>query len=124
MSVGENMHTPGPWKWRDRYDFREHLEHREQGLEADCHNIREGRIELVGPNGAIVLVEWADHADDGGLSVTKEDASLIATAPAGLALARMADECALQQCDHADPWQCLGALRTAARALIADAEGK
>src|SRR3990167_3904379 len=76
-----SAHTPGPWAWRDRYDFREHLAHQAQGLDADCENIREGRITLIGADETTVLGEWADYAGDSGLGITEADARLIAAAP-------------------------------------------
>ena len=68
--------TPGPWEWRDRYDFREHIEHQKQGLDAECENIEAGRIRLE-PN---VLSEWAENAGDSGVQVNKDDARFIESA--------------------------------------------
>ena len=77
-------HTPTPWAWRDEYDFREHSEHRGQGLAADCDNIRCGRIELVSgdpvTSTTVVLSQWADFAGDAGLDIETTDAEFIATA--------------------------------------------
>jgi hypothetical protein len=74
-----STHTPGPWRWQDRYDFREHKEHQQQGLDADCENIRDGRIQLMAGD-IVVLDEWGGY-DDSGVSVRMEDARLIAAAP-------------------------------------------
>ena len=73
------MATEGPWDWKDRYDFREHVEHRKQGLAAVCENLEAGRIELVSGD-KTVLEEWAEHADDSGIEVEKSDAQFIANA--------------------------------------------
>ena len=81
--------TAKRWLWRDRYDFREHLEHREQGLEADCPNLygegdglwkgeNDTRMELVTPEGEVVLREWG-ATDDGGVEIAKADAEFIQT---------------------------------------------
>ena len=70
-------HTKEPWMWRDRYDFDVHQDHRKQGLDADCENIRDGRIELVNKDDTIVLEEWDDFGGDSGLTVSHEDAERI-----------------------------------------------
>lgn len=73
--------TEGPWEWKDAYDFREHIEHQKQGLEADCENIEQGRMTLDSPDKR-VLEEWSEHADDAGLEIKKLDAQFIAHARA------------------------------------------
>lgn len=72
--------TKLPWKWQDRYDYREHIEHRKQGLNSDCENIKDVRIRLVNSDGEVVLQEWAEYADDSGLQIKKEDAEYICRA--------------------------------------------
>ena len=64
-----------PVKWIDAYDFGEHKTH---GLNSDCENIRDGRIRLVDADGKAVLEDWSIYADDGGLSVSIQDAKEIA----------------------------------------------
>lgn len=67
----ERAATPGPWHWKCAYEFHTH---EDTGLDTDCDNIDSGRITLE-PG---VLCEWAQHADDSGVSVTRDDAEFIA----------------------------------------------
>ena len=84
-------HTPGPWKWVDSYDHNSHVEHRKQGLSADCENISAGRIELISEStGKIVLKQWGDYCDDSGVDVSMLDARLIETVPDLFRLAKEA----------------------------------
>lgn len=69
----EKKATPGPWEWMDEYDFREHIQHREQGLDAKCENIEAGRIMLE-PQ---VLSHWCGDGD-GGIDVKRDNATFIA----------------------------------------------
>jgi hypothetical protein len=77
---------PAPWHWRDTYNFREHLEHRDRIFEVNCPNRTHGRIQLVDANGEVVLQEWADHAGDAGLRIDEDVAKLIVLAVNCLAL--------------------------------------
>jgi hypothetical protein len=81
--------TAKEWRWQDSYDFREHLEHREQGLEADCPNLygvgdrdwkgeNDTRMELVDAEGNAILRDWG-ATDDGGVEIAKPDAEFIQT---------------------------------------------
>ena len=92
-------HTPGPWRWIDRYDFREHLEHRKSGLSAKCENIEAGRIVLTDSGGVAVLDLWADYADDCGIQVNIGDAHLIAAAPDLLEAAKVLLKYAIEDCE-------------------------
>ena len=72
--------TSRPWHWQDRYDFREHSEHRDTILDSDCENNKMGRIQLVNHDGKVVLGDWADYADDSGLEVSDADRRFIVRA--------------------------------------------
>lgn len=77
-------HTKEPWAWEDNYDFQDHIGHKEQGLNADCENIEDGRIHLISnKTGKVVLVQWAQGADDSGLIISQADAQRIVAAVNG-----------------------------------------
>lgn len=119
--------TEGPWVWRDRYDFGEHVEHRQQGLDARCDNITEGRISLVSGTAAstvAVLEEWAAWADDSGLTVERVDADFIAHARTDLprALDEIDALTAERDAAVARGEALAEALRRAARAMAAEAD--
>lgn len=71
--------TPGPWWWEDDYDFREHLDHKKLGLDADCENVRNDakRVNLESPTGS-VLSEWSEQGTaDAGILISTNDARFI-----------------------------------------------
>ena len=72
-----SKHTPSPWVWEDKYDFREHKGNRDWSTE----NFKAGRIKLIAEDGTTVLAEWSQHADDAGIDVSEANARLIAAAP-------------------------------------------
>lgn len=51
-----------------------------KGLPTTCDNFIMGRIELVDPQGQIILRGWATYADDSGLDITLENQQLIVDA--------------------------------------------
>lgn len=78
ISARADAATPAPWRWVDAYEF--HEDHIALGLDADCENIREGRITLESPTGE-VLKKWVDlGGGDSGLTISIEDARLIQAA--------------------------------------------
>jgi hypothetical protein len=113
-----STHTPGPWQWQDAYSFREHKEHQEQGLDADCENIREGRIRLMAGD-FVVLDEWGAY-EDGGVSVQMADARLIEAAPD--LLAALGDLLSVIETDDLLP-ESVSYMKQA-RAAIKKAEGR
>jgi hypothetical protein len=124
-----STHTPGPWHWQDRYDFREHKEHQKQGLDANCENIRDGRMQLMAGDD-VVLQEWG-ATDDGGVEISMADARLIEAAPDLLAAlkALLANEDIRYACDMGpryEGWQSDAVISLFARAedAIKKAEGR
>jgi hypothetical protein len=78
---GEPKFTPGPWEWKDDYQFNEHADHSFSRPE-ECENFQAGRMKLVGQTGRqVVLDAWGAYADDLGLDIKRPDAHLIAAAP-------------------------------------------
>jgi len=124
--MSDSTHTPGPWRWIDDYDHHEHEEHQDQGLNADCENIRHGRIKLVDNEGGSVLDVWALYADDQGVTAEKPDLLLIQAAPDLLeALKSIIRTCEKSLVpENKKPWEPIATACYLAQKSIWKAEGK
>lgn len=119
---GTAKHSPTPWRWECAYDWGEHLEHRDEGLDAKCENIKRGRIRIVDAEGATVLEDWADFADDGGLSIGDADARLIVSAVNSAVEARALLNETIFYCENSG-WTGGNALGDRIRAFLAEPGG-
>lgn len=66
----KTKYTPGPWEWQKDYEY----------TNATDQNIKEGRVNLVGPDRNHVLTSWYGDGDH-GIDISIPNARLIKIAP-------------------------------------------